>query len=364
MHPGNLRILRAVHPPSGSVLAALLEGRGEIAIFDTVSRRNELDRMSGGDFDGDLVTVCWDSSLMPSGDRPCPEPPNYSAPEAEELRRTGTLSGDSVAVMERLRLPLVGMCYDAFYFIAGFGGSSTSASALRLAEIYNWSLDAVKSCYAADFDEVEALLQEYGGRKFSWNFMRIGESPRASANSLVRVSATAAGRIAEMAQKFIDSLQLSPAVRCRQPDPRLLLPQISPSQAAAIWDCWQLWRARAQEAMLCQRHRGRRAPTKRPDSCAAEEVADAADAPTQPYQIYLCGLRGAVLAAAASVSVSASDAALYLVNRVARTAARPLWASLGDLLVEAAVSEERRAGRDVISVPAAKLWLLGLPSNL
>ena len=87
MHPGNLRKLQAVAPPDVFPLAEVLRARGEIAVFSVQGDRSELDRMSGGDFDGDTVRICWDQSMLPPK---MYDPPAYGGAPSQPVLREGT----------------------------------------------------------------------------------------------------------------------------------------------------------------------------------------------------------------------------------------------------------------------------------
>lgn len=394
LHPGNLRRLLAVRPPEGSMLAQILEGRGEVAIFDAVGERTELDRMAGGDYDGDLVSASWDKQLLPPG--PTVEPPSYAAPAVEPSTWTGTLNEVSVAVLKRGDGALVGTLHYCWEQLVGAGTAVMSQHACRrLEQLYNQAMDSIKTGARVDEAEVDALMREQLGdyRSFKWDFKSVGRPGQVK----VRPSPTAVGYIARRFQALIDSAQAGPETprECRDPRLRAAWQQLALGlKAEAMEDIlavYNAWRRKASAAWQQQKTPGtsRSKITVRVADADAEEAvaiegrkaqevsasddelfdsdsdkAESSDAhvsvqPRGPWERYLVAFRAAFLAVCKRHGVQPRRAALLVYEKAELSGSLP-WSVVGDFLVETLRKEAHKRGEGprTLHIPIEKMWLL------
>jgi hypothetical protein len=61
LHPGDIQIARAVDVPESNLLSAL----SNVIVFSQFGSRDLPSQLSGGDLDGDLYNVIYDSDLIP-----------------------------------------------------------------------------------------------------------------------------------------------------------------------------------------------------------------------------------------------------------------------------------------------------------
>lgn len=192
--PGNLRLLQAVVPKPGSPLDILLDGgRGEVAIFSTLGCRSELDRMGGGDFDGDLVIVSWDTRLLPPNVYEAPTYDNVPVEVPSSIERN--IAQASLECTQTYAGHLIGTLFMMWQRLVGNGIQYMfSDIAKRLEQLYNVAMDSFKSGAVVDCEEVEKIKKqiEHVPR---WNFQRFDAQGR------VPVSPTAVGQIADIFQK-------------------------------------------------------------------------------------------------------------------------------------------------------------------
>lgn len=166
-HPGNLRVLKAVAPPPGSSLERQLAGRGEVAVFATTGDRSELDRMSGGDFDGDEVLICWDQALIPA-EAP-PEPPEYESAASVARTSSGDLSEMTVRSLRNASALLIGKLHRVWQLIAGRDPRGLHSDfAKEIDCLMNRELDAAKTGAGVD----PAVLDDLASREFGEAWQR------------------------------------------------------------------------------------------------------------------------------------------------------------------------------------------------
>ncbi|XP_057550246.1 RNA-dependent RNA polymerase 1 [Amaranthus tricolor] len=81
LHPGDVRILKAVDVPS-------LHHMVDCVVFPQKGKRPHPNECSGSDLDGDIYFVCWDSDLVPPRQE---EPMDYTAAKSTELDHDVTM---------------------------------------------------------------------------------------------------------------------------------------------------------------------------------------------------------------------------------------------------------------------------------
>ncbi|KAL1303235.1 hypothetical protein AAFC00_006650 [Neodothiora populina] len=79
LHPGDVRVVRAINVPDHSPLSKL----SNCVVFSQRGTRDLPSQLSGGDLDGDLYNVIFEPSLMPT--KAIPEPADYPRAEPVEL---------------------------------------------------------------------------------------------------------------------------------------------------------------------------------------------------------------------------------------------------------------------------------------
>ncbi|CAG8951837.1 hypothetical protein HYFRA_00005641 [Hymenoscyphus fraxineus] len=140
LHPGDLRVVRAVDAPS-------LRHLRDVVVFPSTGDRDIPSMCSGGDLDGDDYFVIWDNSLRPREWNATPM--NYTSPpprvqqnpvEVEDLMKF------FVRYMKNDSLPSIALAHQAQSDNLGV----KNPTCIELAELHSKAVDYVKTGYPAE----------------------------------------------------------------------------------------------------------------------------------------------------------------------------------------------------------------------
>ncbi len=152
MHPGDVRVLKSVKPQELLYLKNLI-------VFSQNGSRPDPDCMSGGDLDGDIFTVIWDDSLIPSSPYPPMLLPN-TVRKNEKCAKV-TLEDLQSFFVDYMKLDNLGRIAILHLVLADVApGGPTTESCLKLCELASHAVDFAKTGVPAN------LETEFGFRSF------------------------------------------------------------------------------------------------------------------------------------------------------------------------------------------------------
>jgi len=371
-HPGNLRVLSAVVPPSGSALAVSLSGRGEVVVFATVGCRAEMDRMGGGDHDGDECLIVWDQQLIP---RSTVEPHSYiaaSPPSARTCEPLADVATLSAAALQRAVTPSVWKLHHAWLLFAGRSPDDLfTVEAAKLDQLVNQELDATKTGSHICLRELDKLMEPHFGARWlkeRWNFMCL-ESKHDVLHD-ARVSKTAAGQIAAAAAELLQVSSRAARESKGGWDVRLVriyedMTPIFPEEAKAeLLRVYGAFRQRAGQVMATVEAR-RKGPSSRRTVANRRSVTvdgESEGSDKNPWESYIVAFRVALIEVAATYAEPMRRVSLCIYAEAPAELRRGTfpWCVIGDYLLEELVLHEMRLGAGVW-IPANKLHLLQAP---
>ncbi len=152
MHPGDVRVLQSVKPKE-------LEHIKNLIVFSKNGSRPAPDCMSGGDLDGDIFTVIWDDSLIPSSHYP--PMLNESTVRQNAKCAKVTLEDLQNFFVDYMKLDNLGRIATMHLLLADVApGGPTTEICLRLCELASHAVDFAKTGVPAD------LESEFGAASF------------------------------------------------------------------------------------------------------------------------------------------------------------------------------------------------------
>lgn len=162
LHPGDLRIVRAVDVPE-------LYHLKECVVFSQKGERPVFNMCSGSDLDGDMYAISWDSRLVPPTTA---DPDTYADVSAlhKEVVLMSDVANFFVRYMQDDQIGLISNAHLAFSDMSEDGVRSKEA--LRLATLFNMGIDFPKTGYVATlpYDLVPKCTPDYmetsGGRRY------------------------------------------------------------------------------------------------------------------------------------------------------------------------------------------------------
>ncbi len=144
MHPGDVRVLKSVKPKELLYLKNLI-------VFSQNGSRPDPDCMSGGDLDGDIFTVIWDDSLIPSS----PYPPMVSENTVREKEKYAkvTLEDLQSFFVDYMKMDNLGRIAILHLVLADVApGGPMTESCLKLCELASHAVDFAKTGVPADLE--------------------------------------------------------------------------------------------------------------------------------------------------------------------------------------------------------------------
>ncbi|KAI5286514.1 hypothetical protein KEM54_006730, partial [Ascosphaera aggregata] len=137
LHPGDIRVVRAVDIPSLHYLK-------DVVVLPQTGDRDVASMCSGGDLDGDEYVVIWDPDLLPR--KWFEDPMDYTAPKSERLERDVTVDDITsffVTYMKHDHLPEIAHAHLALADFLDEGVYNNKC--MRLAELHSAAVDYNKT---------------------------------------------------------------------------------------------------------------------------------------------------------------------------------------------------------------------------
>ncbi|EZF76853.1 hypothetical protein H105_01863 [Trichophyton soudanense CBS 452.61] len=144
LHPGDIQVVNAVDVPANSPLRKL----HNCVAFSQHGDRDLPSMLSGGDLDGDLYNIIYDTRLIPRKTIP---PANYPRVEAKELDRkveTEDIIDFFVTFMQQDQLGRIATTHQTIADQSEFG--TLDQACLKLAHLHSVAVDYSKSGIAVD----------------------------------------------------------------------------------------------------------------------------------------------------------------------------------------------------------------------
>ncbi|TKA27988.1 hypothetical protein B0A50_04054 [Salinomyces thailandicus] len=147
MHPGDVQVVNAVTVPADSPLKRL----SNVVVFSQHGSRDLASQLSGGDLDGDLYNIVWDSRLIPAHTYQAADYPRVSPVELDRLVTSKDMSDFFVTFMETDQLGM--LCNIHLQLADQLPTGTFSAECLKLAGMASTAVDYSKTGIAVDMTE-------------------------------------------------------------------------------------------------------------------------------------------------------------------------------------------------------------------
>jgi hypothetical protein len=148
LHPGDVQLVKAVNVPDGSPLMAL----HNCVVFSQQGKRDLPSKLSGGDLDGDLFHIIYDTRLIPSF---AELPAEYPSTPAKDLQRSVTADDIVDFFIEYMNMDRLGQISNKHKIRADKAPSGTrDAECLHLAKLASDAVDFGKSGIPANMAEI------------------------------------------------------------------------------------------------------------------------------------------------------------------------------------------------------------------
>ncbi|KAF5139412.1 putative RNA-dependent RNA polymerase 2 [Metarhizium anisopliae] len=139
LHPGDIQYVEMVAPPFGH---ALLELRNCI-VFSSQGSRDLPSMLSGGDLDGDLYSVIWDSDAIPTRNLKPAEYPRISPKPYKRQVRQEDMANFFIDFMKNDVLGIIATRHQMYADLKPAG--TLDPECIRLAEMHSAAVDYSKS---------------------------------------------------------------------------------------------------------------------------------------------------------------------------------------------------------------------------
>ncbi|CAG9938772.1 unnamed protein product [Clonostachys rosea f. rosea IK726] len=144
LHPGDIQLVDLARPPKGSPLRDLKN----CIVFSQQGDRDLPSKLSGGDLDGDIYNVIWDSEAMPKRTF---GPANYPRVTAPTLDRPVTSKDIIDFFINFMKTDILGLIATRHLTMADYNAEGTmSPECLSLAELHSTAVDSSKTGIPVD----------------------------------------------------------------------------------------------------------------------------------------------------------------------------------------------------------------------
>ncbi|CAH0059307.1 unnamed protein product [Clonostachys solani] len=144
LHPGDIQLVQLARPPKDSPLWDLQN----CIVFSQHGERDVPSKLSGGDLDGDIYNVIWDSEAMPK--KPF-DPADYPRVTAPTLDRPVTSRDIIDFFINFMKTDILGLIATRHVTMADYNTEGTlSSECLDLAELHSTAVDSSKTGIPVD----------------------------------------------------------------------------------------------------------------------------------------------------------------------------------------------------------------------
>lgn len=139
LHPGDVRVARMVSPPENSPLLHLQN----CIVFSQKGDRDLPSQLSGGDLDGDLYNIIWDTEAMPMR---MFHPADYPRVSPEPLNREVTRDDIADFFINFMKTDVLGMIATRHVIMADHqDGGTRDLDCIKLAGLHSTAVDSSKT---------------------------------------------------------------------------------------------------------------------------------------------------------------------------------------------------------------------------
>ncbi|KAI1439996.1 RdRP-domain-containing protein [Annulohypoxylon stygium] len=155
LHPGDIQVRRAVVPPLGHPLRSL----SNCIAFSRKGSRDLPSQLSGGDLDGDIYNIIWDSVAVDSSEREFP-PADYPLVKPKNIGREVTREDMTDFFVDFMATDQLGVIATKHMIIADMKDAGTrDQECLVLAELHSIGVDYSKSGIPIDVNKLRGLTR-------------------------------------------------------------------------------------------------------------------------------------------------------------------------------------------------------------
>ncbi|KAJ4007046.1 hypothetical protein NW752_010460 [Fusarium irregulare] len=146
LHPGDIQLVKQVTPPQGHPLRSLQN----CVIFSQKGNRDLPSMLSGGDLDGDLYNVIWDSEAKPNGTFP---PADYPRVTPQPLDRPVNAQDIADFFINFMKTDILGVIATRHVILADHYDEGTPhPDCITLAGLHSTAVDFSKTGIPANFE--------------------------------------------------------------------------------------------------------------------------------------------------------------------------------------------------------------------
>lgn len=139
LHPGDIRVVKMVSPPADSPLRHLTN----CVVFSQKGDRDLPSQLSGGDLDGDLYNIIWDTEALPSR---MFQPADYPRVSPRPLRREVTREDIADFFINFMKTDVLGMIATRHVILSDERKAGTcDPDCIRLASLHSTAVDSSKT---------------------------------------------------------------------------------------------------------------------------------------------------------------------------------------------------------------------------
>lgn len=139
LHPGDIRVVKMVTPPADSPLRQLRN----CIVFSQHGERDLPSQLSGGDLDGDLYSVIWDTGAMP---KRMFSPADYPRVTPRPLNRSVNRDDMADFFINFMKTDVLGVIANRHQILADFTEKGTAdEGCVKLAELHSTAVDSSKT---------------------------------------------------------------------------------------------------------------------------------------------------------------------------------------------------------------------------
>jgi RNA dependent RNA polymerase len=174
LHPGDVQVVDAVPVPAESPLACI----HNCVVFSAQGARDLPSQLSGGDLDGDLYNVIYDSDLLPKRSFP---PAEYTRASSQDIGRPVTTCDMTDFFLDFMKNDQLGRIANLHQILADqLPDGTKSSECLKLAALHSTAVDFSKTGIPVDLKEIPR------SPLFRPDFMAPGASTKVEKGILMR----------------------------------------------------------------------------------------------------------------------------------------------------------------------------------
>ncbi|EKM55297.1 uncharacterized protein PHACADRAFT_173398 [Phanerochaete carnosa HHB-10118-sp] len=159
VHPGDVQRVTAIGKPPDDGRPCFFRNLKNVVVLPSTGGRSLASMLGGGDLDGDLYSIIWESTLLPTEHQ---GPAKYEPVGKRELDRPSRIEDICDFIIEYIDSDVLGLLSDRHLIIAGELREGTrDAKCIRLAELCSQAVDYPKNGVPVDIQNSPRWLIPY-----------------------------------------------------------------------------------------------------------------------------------------------------------------------------------------------------------